>query len=126
MRMAALAGFGLATFGLAGCVTVALPSEPDNAAVIDGYLSAGSGIVKLHATQGTGGRSSRDCIQVLRPLSIQMEPIPSGRVRVSGRLGVFDNILELAKLNIGQDHATHELCEARFLIVDTLSPISGN
>ncbi len=92
-----------------------LPAENTT---IDGYLAEGAGL-RLYATAvARNARDNVECVQVLRSESLQDSPVPQGRVRVSGRLGVFDNIFDLAKLNIGRDHATHELCESRYLILD--------
>jgi hypothetical protein len=103
-----------------------LPSAPADSTLVEGYLSAGPS-PRLYSTQaGRDERTGHDCIQVLRPEARQSEPLRVGRVLVRGRLGVFDDIFELAKLQIGSDHATHELCEARYLILTDIAPFPGN
>ena len=93
---------------------------------VEGYVAPGP-VVTLYNTQAArAGGSRRDCIQLLRPEVMQAAPLPDGKLRVQGRLGVFDDIFELAKLQIGDDHATFELCEGRYLIVENLAPTSGN
>ncbi len=117
-RLGAIA-IGAICLGLAGCATGSgLPVSASENVRIEGYLADGVGL-RLYATAAArDARNGSDCIQVLRPLPLQVVPAPRGRVRVSGRLSVFDNIFDLAKLNIGVDHATHELCESRYLILD--------
>ena len=122
----AVGGSALASLCLIGCATTSLPSTPADSVVVEGYLSAGPGFVRLHPVRDEKLRSDRDCIQLLRPPSSQSEPIPEGRVRVTGRLGVFDDLFELAKLQVGDDQATHELCDARYLIVADIASASGN
>ncbi|HRO33115.1 MAG TPA: hypothetical protein PLQ03_06845 [Brevundimonas sp.] len=122
----ARAGFGFVAISLAGCVSIPLPSAPDSAAVVEGYIISGSGFARLYPTLGAARRSNQDCIQLLRPASFSPAEFPPGRVRVSGRFDVFDNPFELAGLQVGGDHATHELCQARYLIVDGVSPAVGN
>jgi len=103
-----------------------LPREPSETVAVEGYLSTGPGLRLYSTLESRNRRSSQDCIQVIRPETRQSEPLPASRVRVSGRLGVFDDIAALAKIQIGSDHATHELCEARYLIVTDIAPVSGN
>ncbi len=121
-----LVGSALASLCLIGCASASLPSTPADAAFVEGYLSASSGGVRLYPVSEGRLRSNRDCIQILRPASIQSDPLPAGRVGVGGRLGVFDDIFVLAKLQVGGDHATYELCEGRYLIVTDITPVSGN
>lgn len=116
----------LCALWLAACAPMSsLPSQPAEAVALEGYLSTGLGL-RLYSTLESRSRgSNQDCIQVIGPETRQSEPLPASRVRVSGRLGVFDDIAALAKIQIGSDHATHELCEARYLIVTDIAPESG-
>lgn len=96
------------------------PTVPSDQAIVEGYLTEGQGYLRLHASPPQGWSITNDCIQLLRPSSVQFEPLPTGRAKVTGRLGIFDG-LELIKLQMGSDHATHEVCDARYLIVQNIT-----
>lgn len=87
---------------------------------MEGHLEVRDRALWLHPTD-PGGET---CLQLVRPVLMQSRPLPAGRVRVEGRMGVFGDPLRLARLEVGQDQANYEVCDGRFLIVDVLSPVN--
>jgi hypothetical protein len=101
----------------AGCATAVTPDLVTR----EGYLASGPGLRLYETAAQRDAGSHQDCLQILRPEAAQTAPVPSGRVSVRGRQGQFDG--DVMTLQIGGEHATHELCEARYILWAEITPI---
>jgi hypothetical protein len=109
----------LAALLLGGCATAAVSTVSP-----EGYLVTKPGL-RLYATEAQRDAGSlQGCIQIVRTEAAQLQPIPSGRVRVVGRSGAFDG--DLRKLQVGQDIAHYELCDSRYIIGAEIVPLNEN